>query len=437
MRSRRSLTRSTTRAGVRHGDRERAYCALGAALDGGVASATTTATGNTASATSHVANATVLSTTLNLNAQVATASASYTCKAGVPTPQSASNVVGLTIGSGAPITTSGRVSLPVGGLADIELNRTITTAASVTQRAVDITVLSGLYGGVEIVLGEASAGISGNPCAGAQQSGPPTNTSPPVISSNPSGGQPVISGTASAGETLSCSTGAWTGNPTRYTYQWSRDGTPIVGATNSTYTVKTGDEATTLTCTVTAYNTVGASAPATSPGVGVRVPHVPRCPAPSGQLTGETLGLARLGMTRAQAHRAFTHSSNRGRRYQDFFCLTPTGVRVGYASDTLMKSLQPSLRRAYQNRVVVVLTSAAYYSLHGIRPGATLAAARMVLGKGNLLHIGLNYWYFAQTGKTTSILKVRHGIVEEIGIADPRLTHGHKAQLRFITSFWT
>lgn len=415
----------------------------------GVASATTTSAADRGTAASQVADATVLQTSLALNAQLTTASASYICQAGVPTPQSSSNVVGLRIGTSAPITTSGPVSIPVGGLADVELNRTITTATSVTRRAVDITVLSGLYGGAEIVLGEASAGTSGNPCGNGTQSGPPTNTSPPVITGNPpgggnggggnggnpGGGQPGITGNAVVNETLTCTTGAWTGNPTRFTYQWSRGGTPIQGATGSKYKVKVSDEATTLTCIVVAYNSSGASAPATSRGVTVRVPHVARCPGPSGRLTGHTLGLVSLGMTRAQAHHVYRHSSNRGRRWQDFFCLTPTGVRVGYPSRTLRHTL-PANGSAYNDRVVVALTSAAYYSVHGIRPGATLAATRKLLGQGNLFKVGVNDWYFARHGSVTWLAKVRHGIVEEIGIADSRLTGGRQAQYRLITSFW-
>ena len=122
-----------------------------------------------------------------------------------PTPQSSSQVVNLKIGAGAPITSSGPVTLPIGGLADVELNQTITTATSVTQRAVDITVLSGVDAGANIVLGEASAGISGNPCSTDGTGGGGGGNG---------GGQrpvdtalPIISGTAKAGATLTCSTG--------------------------------------------------------------------------------------------------------------------------------------------------------------------------------------------------------------------------------------
>jgi hypothetical protein len=64
-------------------------------------------------------------------------------------------------------------------------------------------------------------------------------------------------------------------------------------------------------------------------------------------------------------------SSNRGKKYEDFFCLTPIGVRVGYGSP---------------NR------------------------------------------------SSTAVLKVRGQIIEEIGISDKPLTTTHKAQLNFLKS---
>jgi hypothetical protein len=481
-----------------------ASVAISTVLTTGVASATTTSAASSGSASADVANPIVLATTLDLSADVATASASYRCSAGTPTRQSSSTVVNLRIGGGAPITTSGPVSIP-GGVADVELNRTLTTATSLTRRAVDITVLG--PGGAHIVLGEATAGISGNPCETGTsglgqpviQSGPPASSSSTsatfvYISRTPgvtfecrldngpfrpcngttrltglSAGrhtfymravvngvvgpirsfswnvsnaawpknraQPAISGTAKAGKTLSCSTGTWINHPTRFAYSWTRDGTPIAGATHRTYKVKTGDDGLTVTCTVTAFNRKGLRR-ATSRRVSVAVPFVLGCPRATGHLSGRTLGPVRLGMTRAQARRAFTHRSNRGKRWQDFLtCLTRVGMRVGYASNQLLRTLSPSQRNRVRGRVVLALTASRSYALRGIRPGATLAAAHRRLGTGAPLHIGLNYWYMAPNGTSTAVLKVRHGTVQEVGIADAQLTKGRKAQLTFMRSF--
>ena len=75
---------------------------------------------------------------------------------------------------------------------------------------------------------------------------------------------PVISGTAVVGQTLSSTTGTWTGAPTpTYAYQWKRNGSNIASATSSTYTLVQADATFAITCAVTATNIAG-SAEATS-----------------------------------------------------------------------------------------------------------------------------------------------------------------------------
>jgi hypothetical protein len=259
---------------------------------------------------------------------------------------------------------------------------------------------------------------------------PPVNTGPLVNT-----GPPVITGTATAGGVLSCSTGGWTGNPTGYTYQWSRNGTLIQGATASTYTTQQLDEGSALTCTVTATNTTGHSTPITSKPITIPVPHIRGCPPASGQISGTTLGLIHLGMTRTQARHAYRHSTNRGKQYEDFFCLTPIGVRVGYTSPRLLNSLPHHTRAQLAGRVVWASTSNPHYAINGIRPGATLTTAKQALPAGNLYHIGLNYWYLAAAGSTTAVLKIRHGTIQETGIADKHLTTSRKAQRTLMTSF--
>jgi len=176
---------------------------------------------------------------------------------------------------------------------------------------------------------------------------------------------------------------------------------------------------------------------APSSGTAPPPPARPRsgCPRATGRLHGRRLGRLMLGMTRARAHHVYRHSSNRGRRYKDFFCLSPSGVRVGYASPKLLRTLPLHDRRRLHGRVVWISTANPYYSLRGIRPGSRLAVAtrRLHLGKG--FHVGANWWYFGPNRQSTALLKVRHGYVEEIGIAIKALTQGRRSQLRFITSF--
>ena len=80
-------------------------------------------------------------------------------------------------------------------------------------------------------------------------------------------------------------------------------------------------------------------------------------------------------------------------------------------------------------------TASAFYAIDGIRPGATLVAARRSLKLSAVFHIGANDWYLAPIGAATAVLKVRRGLVQEVGIGDKRFTKTRKAQRTFLTSF--
>jgi hypothetical protein len=81
---------------------------------------------------------------------------------------------------------------------------------------------------------------------------PPANSSPPVIS-----------GTVKVGQTLSTSTGTWSGTaPISYRYQWARCSSScsaISGAAASTYTLTSGDAGQKISVVVTATNTAGSA----------------------------------------------------------------------------------------------------------------------------------------------------------------------------------
>jgi hypothetical protein len=246
---------------------------------------------------------------------------------------------------------------------------------------------------------------------------------------------PTLSGAAHSGGLLTCAPGSWTNSPTSFAYSWTADGTLIAGATSSTYKVTSSDEQLTIRCVVEAVNGAGHSPATTSGGLVIPVPKVPGCPAATGRLSGGALGPLRLGMSRTQARSAFRHSSNRGKKYEDFFCLTPIGVRAGYGSPALLRTLPAGQRSRFADRVVWASTSSGFYAVDGIRPGATLAAASAALHTGPPFPIGANDWYLASTQGATAVLKVRHGIVEEIGIADRALTSTRAAERALLTSF--
>lgn len=71
---------------------------------------------------------------------------------------------------------------------------------------------------------------------------------------------PVISGTQTVGQTLTSTTGTWTGIPApTFTYQWYRGASLISGATSSTYVLVQADagNTTAIKCVVTATNSAG------------------------------------------------------------------------------------------------------------------------------------------------------------------------------------
>jgi hypothetical protein len=162
------------------------------------------------------------------------------------------------------------------------------------------------------------------------------------------------------------------------------------------------------------------------------------CPTATGRLNGSRLGPVRLGLTRAQTRRAFaaiSTTSMRGRVTTVFYCLRHGGIRVGYPSIKLLRSLPRRLRGQVSGRAVLILTANAHYSLSGIGPGVRMARAAAQLKAGRGLVVGRNTWYVVGSGRARGVLKVQHGTIEEIGIANQQLVSDRAAARRFFTSF--
>jgi hypothetical protein len=49
--------------------------------------------------------------------------------------------------------------------------------------------------------------------------------------------------------------------------------------------------------------------------------------------------------------------------------------------------------------------------------------------------VGFNTWYLVAGTRSHGLLKVRHGLIEEVGITNKRLTASRRATRRFLTSF--
>lgn len=87
-----------------------------------------------------------------------------------------------------------------------------------------------------------------------------SNSLGPVLAAPLNLTNPVASGTAQVGQTLSTTDGTWQGVATiTFAYQWRRDAVNISGATSSTYTLVAADYTTDVDCVVTATNSLGSA----------------------------------------------------------------------------------------------------------------------------------------------------------------------------------
>jgi hypothetical protein len=161
------------------------------------------------------------------------------------------------------------------------------------------------------------------------------------------------------------------------------------------------------------------------------------CPKPSNKLSGRRLGVLTLGMTRTRARRLLRSYSTRGRRYMDFYCLRGgLGIRGGYPSPALLRHLKGKTQRALNGRLVLLLTANRHYALRGVRPNTRLTKkVARTLRIGRRYHVGKNYWYVISNGSTHGILKVVRGRIQEVGIADKRVTASVTQDKLFLRTF--
>ena len=84
-------------------------------------------------------------------------------------------------------------------------------------------------------------------------------------------GLPTVSGASAVGQTLTASSGSWSGSPTQFAYQWQRCDaagaacTGVPGATGQAYVVAETDFGSTLRVAVTARNSVGGTVATSAP----------------------------------------------------------------------------------------------------------------------------------------------------------------------------
>ena len=125
---------------------------------------------------------------------------------------------------------------------------------------------------------------------------------PSVVAAPTNTALPQVTGTAQAGQTLSGSTGTWSGSPTSYGYQWQRCSSTgascsaVSGATGSTYALTSADVNSTMRVLVTATNAGGSgSAMSTQTAVVVAAPTTTT--APANTALPQVTGTAQAGQT--------------------------------------------------------------------------------------------------------------------------------------------
>jgi hypothetical protein len=222
------------------------------------------------------------------------------------------------------------------------------------------------------------------------------------------------------------------------------DGTRLFSATGFTASSATPQSATTLfnLTDATAPFELVVGAPGTgasngSGGAGGSAAGAGRnCPKASGRLSGRRLGVLSLGMTRPRARHLLRSFSTRGRRYMDFYCLRGgLGIRGGYPSPALLRHLSHKTQRAVKGRLILLLTANRHYALRGVPPNTPLKKVARKLHVGRRYHVGKNYWYVTPNGSSHGILKVVHGRIQEIGVADKRVTASVSQDRRFLRTF--
>jgi hypothetical protein len=151
--------------------------------------------------------------------------------------------------------------------------------------------------------------------------------------------------------------------------------------------------------------------------------HIPAgldvCPAPTGRITGTTLGPVTLGQEKTVLEGRYPRHQRQRYGFDRFCFAAAVGFRVEYPTVTVLTaSRQSSLR----GRVVVAVTANRRYSIDGIHPGTKLAAVSGRLDLGAGVRGGKNRWYVLPGKKANGVLKVRDGVIEGVGIAVKQLT---------------
>ncbi|GAA2249617.1 hypothetical protein N1031_19725 [Herbiconiux moechotypicola] len=180
----------------------------------------------------------------------------------------------------------------------------------------------------------------------------------PALSATPT---PKISGTAKAGSTLTAQPGTWSPAPVSLTYQWSRNGKAITGATKSTYKLTTADAGTTITVTVTGKKAGYATASKTSAKLAIPLGTLTATPTP------KISGTPKVGSTLTAQPGTWSPASV-ALRYQWF----RNGVTISGATKSTYKAATADVGKKLT--VVVVGSKAGYATVKKSSAAVTVKA---------------------------------------------------------------
>jgi hypothetical protein len=158
-------------------------------------------------------------------------------------------------------------------------------------------------------------------------------------------------------------------------------------------------------------------------------------PAPNGKITDTDLGSVTLAQPRTDALAAYPFGTSRGFSEKYYFKLSDGGIRIGFASPQLLRTLPTALQGQLRDRVVWASTWSGYYAIRGIRVRASLASVQQALPGGQLIEVGSNDWYLAPFGNATAVFKIDNEKVRELGIALASLTRSRAADQVLMSSF--
>jgi hypothetical protein len=235
--------------------------------------------------------------------------------------------------------------------------------------------------------------------------------------------------TAAAIDTHGCTLYTFAGNPT---------GSPGKNDGTNTFNYVTRQ---TSSCFQTAAGSGGGSGSSGGSGSGGSSSGAgsgkggPQCPRPTGRLSGTKLGPLALGMTRTRARHLMPHYAVTHNGFDNHCLRAGWGIRAGYPSAKLLKSVSGSVRKRSAGKIAIALTANRYYTLDGVRPQAKLSAvARKLHIQRPPFHVGLNFWYIVPGKAARGVVKVRHGRIQEVGIVARDLTNSRAAQRRLFRS---